>query len=290
MKKSNIIIFLVVIIFIASISFMFFKPSPVEVETAMVVKGIFKEELRADGFFRAKKRHTITAYGEGDIKRVDFKAGDLLKKNQVITEIYWDVKYEPVRSPIAGVITKIYRDSAGPIHRGEAILEVVDLDSLELVAELLTTDATRVKVGYQALASGWGEEKNIQAHVSKISKAGFTKISALGVEEEKTEVIMEPENLSAEDKTKLGHNFHTEVTITLATIESALKIPTGALLREGSQWAVYQVIKNKAVLRPIAISLRGNDEVVISSGLSEGDLVINYPGDSIKNGTLVKIK
>jgi HlyD family secretion protein len=204
--------------------------------------------------------------------------------------LYWDIKYVPVKSPIAGVITKVFRESAGPIHRGEPIIEVVDPSDLEIVSELLTTDAAKVKVGNLATATGWGDSKSIQARVSKISKAGFVKISALGVEEERTEVIMEPEKLSPEEKIKLGHTFHTLLSIQVASVGSALKIPSGALFRDGSDWAVYQVINNKAQLKHVTLSLRGNEEVVITQGLEEGDLVINYPGDLIKNGTTVKSK
>ncbi|MDD4974510.1 MAG: HlyD family efflux transporter periplasmic adaptor subunit [Bacteriovorax sp.] len=289
-KKIRLIISSGLIILLIAVAFIFFKPRAIEVEMVKVNRGVFTDEIHADGFFRAKNRYTVTAFGEGDIKRVDLKVGDILKKNQTITQLYWDVKYVPVRSPIAGVITKVFRESAGPIHRGEPIIEVVDSSDLEIVSELLTTDAAKVKVGNLAFATGWGDSKPIQAHVTKISKAGFIKISALGVEEERTEVIMEPEKLSLDEKTKLGHTFHTILSIQVATVDAALKIPAGALFRDGSAWAVYQVINGKAQLKHVTISLRGNEEAIIVGGLQEGDIVINYPGDLIKNGTSVKSK
>lgn len=289
-KRIKFIIPLGLALLVLALAYVFFKPRKIEVEASKVTKGEFIEEIVADGYFRAKDRYTVTAFADGDIKRVDLRVGDLLKKGERITELFWDVKYVPVRSPVAGVVTKIYRESAGPVHRGDAIVEVVDPRDLEIVAELLTTDATRVKVGDLAFATGWGDSKKIQSHVSKISKAGFIKISALGVEEERTEVIMEPEKLSAEDKKRLGHTFHTLLTIQVAKIDQALKIPSGALVRDGSEWAVYQVINGKAQLKHVALSLRGNEEAAISKGLNEGDVVINFPGDLIKDGTPVKIK
>jgi len=260
------------------------------VEAATVKRGEFIEEILADGFFRAKNRYTVTAFAEGDIKRVDLRAGDVLKKGQPITELFWDVRYVPVRSPINGVITKVFRESAGPVHRGDPIIEVVDPNDLEIVAELLTTDAARVKVGNLAIASGWGEGKTINTQVSKISKAGFVKISALGVEEERTEVIMYPEKQSISELGKLGHTFHTQLVIQVSQLDSVLKIPTGALIRDGSFWAVYKIENNKARLQHVTPSVRGNEEVVITGGLREGDTVINYPGDLVKDGVAVREK
>ncbi len=288
--KLKYIILIISLVLIFGGAYFILKPKVIEVEMAKVTKGSFSEEILADGFFRAKNRYTVTAFAEGDIKRVDLKVGDILKKNQTITELFWDVKYVPVKSPVAGVITKIYRESAGPIHRGEPIVEVVDPSELEIVSELLTTDAARVKVGNLAKATGWGDAKEIQATVTKISKAGFIKISALGVEEERTEVIMEPQKLSAELKKKLGHTFHTQLNIQVSKLDSALKIPAGAIVRQGSNWAVYQVINGVAHLKSVTLSLHGNEEAVITDGLNEGDVVINYPGDIIKEGTSVKGK
>ena len=288
-KKSIFIIFFLIVSISVVLSF-FLKPKAYEVEVAKVSRGTFVEEIFADGFFRAKKRYTVTAFADGDIKRVDFKAGDVLNKNQTITELYWDIGYKPVPSPLNGVVTKVFRESAGPIRRGDPIIELIDPTELEIVAELLTTDALRVKVGNSAYATGWGEGKSISAEVVKISKAGFNKISALGVEEERTEVIMEPKNLVAADKRKLGHMFHTQVAIQINKMNSVLKIPVGALMRTGSTWAVYVVKDGKAHLRPVTISLRGNEEVAIADGLKEDDAIINYPGDLVKDGSLVKAK
>lgn len=286
--KLKYIIAIVILVLILAGTFLVLRPKPIKVEMVKVLRGSFTEEILTDGYFRAKNRYTVTAFAEGDIKRIEFKVGDILKKNQTITELFWDVKYIPVKSPIAGVITRIFHESSGPIHRGEAIVEVVDTSELEIVAELLTTDAARLKIGSPAKATGWGGVKEIQATVTKISKAGFIKISALGVEEERTEVIMEPEELADELKKKLGNTFHTQLNIQVSKFDSALKIPTGAIVRKGSNWAVYQVIDGVAHLRPITLSLHGNEEVVIADGLKEGDVVINYPGDIIQEGDLVR--
>lgn len=285
--KLKYIIALIILVLILIATFLVLSPKKIEVETAKVLRGSFTEEILADGYFRAKKRYTVTAFAEGDIKRVDFKVGDILKKNQAITELFWDVKYVPVKSPISGVITKIFHESAGPIHRGEAIVEVVDPNDLEVVAELLTTDAAKIKMGSPAKATGYGDVKEIRATVSKISKAGFIKISALGVEEERTEIIMEPEKLPNEVKKKLGHTFHTQLSIQISKIDSVLKIPVGAIIRLGSGWAVYQVKSGVAHIKLITVLQYGNEEVAIAGGLNEGDVVINYPGDKIKDGTLV---
>lgn len=287
-KKLKIIALVFFAVFALAMYFIFVRNRPVMVEKAKVRKGAFIETIEADGFFRSKNKYTVTAFSDGDIKRVDLRVGDVLKKNQAITELYWDVKYVPVKAPINGVVTKIFRESAGPVHRGEAIIEMIDPDDLEIVAELLTTDAARLKVGNEAIIAGYGDQKKINARVIKISKAGFVKISALGVEEERTEVIMAPINLTRELRAQLGHTFHTQVLIQVAKHENVLIVPTGALVRDGSSWAVYLVMGNKARLKHITPSYRGNEEVVISEGVSENDVVINYPGDIIREGVTIK--
>lgn len=287
-KKIKWILIFFLLILAAGLYVLFIRTKAVSVQSAKVLRGHFVETIEADGYFRSKNKYTVTAFSDGDIKRIDWRVGDVLKKNQTITELFWDVKYVPVKAPVNGVITKIYHESAGPVRRGDPIIEMIVPTDLEIVVELLTTDATRVKEGDTAFASGYGDDKPIQARVTKISKAGFIKVSALGVEEERTEVLMAPERFSLSDKTRLGHTFHTQVSIQIAKHENVLKIPVGALLRDGSKWAVFKIVAGKAKLTHITPGVRGNEEVVVAEGLQENDLVINYPAELIKNGTPIK--
>ncbi|MEN9722968.1 MAG: hypothetical protein RJB38_954 [Pseudomonadota bacterium] len=283
----------------------FFFPQAVPVEVASVQRGLFRELMVSDGYFRSKERYPVSAFADGDIRRIRHRVGDSIKKGDLITELYWDLKWDPVLAPVSGVISKIYREAAGPIHRGETILEIVDPDHLEIVAELLTTDAVRVPIGASALIENWGGSAPLGARVVRVSRAGFNKISALGVEEERTEVILEPLELPSHVRERLGSSYHLDLTLVLAEYPDSLILPMGALFRDPSLkttesaggsdrasnsevWAVYRVVEGRAVLTPVRAGERSLTTVRIQEGLSEHERVVIFPSDRIRDGTRVQ--
>jgi HlyD family secretion protein len=273
---------------ISGLIYVVVAPRAIDADLTLVRRGKFQEVIKTDGKLRSKDRFIVSAFADGDIKRVDLKIGDPIKKGEKVTELYWDIKYEPVKSPITGVISKVFRESAGPIRRGEPIVEVVDPEKLEVVVDLLTTDAARVSPKNPVKITGWGGETAIQGEVVRVSKAGFTKPSALGVEEERTEVTVDLKNVKKGLLSKVGSNFHVDVEIIISSQEGALVVPIGAVFRSGSEWAVYQVLDDHARLKPIQIVRRGSDEVMIEKGLVEGDQIILYPSDLIKDGNRIR--
>lgn len=273
----------------AGLIYMIVVPRSVSVEAAKVKRSDFREIIKSDGVLRSKHRYTVPAFADGDIKRVDLKVGDSVKKGQAVTALYWDVKYDPVKSPITGVVSKVYRESAGPIRRGEPILEVVDPAQLEVMAELLTSDAVRVKLGNPATIEGWGGELPLSCEVVGVSKAGFIKQSALGVEEEKTEVTMNLKDVSKNILARLGNTFHVDVSIEISKHENALVIPVGALFRDGPLWAVYKITDERAIKVNVVPTARSSGESMIESGVNEGDLVVAFPGDLVKDGARVRM-
>lgn len=286
MRKYGIA--LIALSILAALIYLVAVPRAVSVETAAAKRGLFVETLNADGIFRSKQRFVVSAFAEGDMKRMNLKVGDPLKKGQLITELVWDVRYEPLKSPVTGVVSKVFRDTAGPVRRGEPIVEIIDPSSLEVMAELLTTDAAQVRPNMPVSVEGWGGSPAIEATVARVSKAGFTKQSALGVDEEKTEVVADPKNVPNDVLARVGSNFHVEVSIQLSKRENALKIPVGAIFRDGQKWAVYLIRAGRTKLTHVEIAARNNEEVAISGGLAEGDVVVVYPGDLVKENTRVK--
>lgn len=263
-------------------------PEPVEVDTAQVSSGDFIQEIRAEGYFRSKDIRVIAAFASGDvIERIKVKVGDPVKKGAALATLYWDRRLI-VRAPMDGIITKVFRDHTGPVNRGDPLVEMMDPTRLEVIAELLTTDAVKVKPGNRVLLTGWGGQETLLASVTRISKAGFIKPSALGVEEERTEVIVGFDELPPNVGEEIGSHFHTELRIQIQHIKDALKLPVGALVRQGEGWAVFQVMDNKAVLTPITIGPRNNDEVVVETGLTQGARAILYPGEDIHDQVRVK--
>jgi HlyD family secretion protein len=249
---------------------------------------VFESYLESDAIIRSKNRYIVPAFADGDIQRVDLQVGDLVKRGQAVARLNWDIRYQAVKAPISGVISKVFRESAGPIRRGEPILEIVDTQNLEMMAELLTTDATQVKKNDPFTITHWGGVEVLSGRISRVSQAGYTKISALGVEEEKTEVVGEFQNLPPHLYDRLGSNFHVDVRILLDRFENVLMIPSGAIFRVGSEWAVYRIENQRARMVQIRILHRNNEEVMVGEGLKEGDFVVNFPGDLLSDGIKVK--
>lgn len=274
-----------IIILVAS--YLVMKPKPVLVETALLQSGVFDETLAMDGKVRSRNKKTVYATAAGNLQALQLKLGDLVKKGQPITRLEWD-RTTSIQSPMDGVLTKIYRDSAGPIARGEPIFEVSDVDDLEVVSEILTPDAVRLQLGSEAKILNWGGEGELHAKISQVSKAGSVKVSALGVEEERTEVKLKFEAMPVQLKEKLGDNYHVDVVFLISREKQVLTVPLGALFKRGDSWAVYVVQDGRALAKDIQISKRNERQAVVVLGLSEGEEVLLFPGDKIRDGVSVK--
>ncbi len=287
-RRKALLLGLLLILALGLLGWLILKEETFDVDAAQVVRGDFIQDIRSEGYFRSKDIRIIAAFEAGDvIERISLKVGDRVKKGQALATLYWDRRLI-VRAPMDGIITKVFRDHTGPVNRGDPLVEMMDPTQLEVVTELLTTDAVKVKVGQKVRLTGWGGQETLWASVTRISKAGFVKPSALGVEEERTEVIAGFQELPSHATQDIGSHFHTELHIEIQHIKDTLKLPFGALVRQGTGWATFQIIDDKAVLTPITIGPRNNDEVVMETGLTEGTPVILYPGEDIHEGVRVK--
>ena len=193
-----------------------------------------------------------------------------------------------LRAPISGRVLRVIQESETIIQAGTPVLEIGDpSDDLEVVAELLSTDAVKVKAGDGVIIEKWGGSTSLEGVVERIEPWGFTKFSALGVEEQRVNVIIR--FLGEEsDRNALGHGYHTEVRIIIWQDDNALKVPANALFRSGETWSVFKVNKGKAQLVDVIIGESNGSEAVVESGLSENDEVILYPGNQIVDGARVK--
>lgn len=259
------------------------RPRALAVDTTTVTREFFEESLRAEGRTVARDRYTVVAFANGDLRRVTRRVGDEVKKGEPVARVLWDYEKE-IPSPSDGVVSKIHRPSAGPIHRGDPILDIVDPSRLEAQIDLLTTDAVRVRPGMAVRLEGWGGAP-LSARVVRISQAGFVKTSALGVEEERTSVFAGPEDPAA--FAALGDNFHVDATIVLSTQPAALTVPWGALFQKGDDWRVFRTAGGRAVETPVRLGPSNDRAVCVEEGLSEGDRVILYPSDAVRDGARV---
>jgi HlyD family secretion protein len=192
-----------------------------------------------------------------------------------------------VGSPADGVVLKRIRESESIVPAGDPLLEVGDPMRLEIVSDLLSTDAVRVKPGSRALIEQWGGDNTLDASVRRIEPAGFTKISALGVEEQRVNVILDfadPASACA----ALGDAYRVEVRIVVWEGRDVLKVPTSALFRDGQQWAVYRILQDRAQRTRVVVGHQTGQEAEIAAGLSADDRVIVHPGDTLKPGARVR--
>lgn len=194
----------------------------------------------------------------------------------------------PLRAPISGRILRVMQESETVLPAGTPILEIGDpLGDLEIVAELLSTDAVKVSPGDRVIIDKWGGEPPLEGSVEKIEPWGFTKYSALGVEEQRVNAVIQ--FVGAEDsRERLGHGFRVEVRIVIWESDDALIIPSSAAFRSGDGWAVFAVQHGRARLTPIETGQNNGILTQVLGGLEAGDKIILYPGNRVTEGARVK--
>jgi len=193
-----------------------------------------------------------------------------------------------VIAPVSGVVLKRQRESEMVVPVGEPLLEIGDPANLEIVADLLSTDAVRVPPGAPVLIEQWGGNHPLNARVRRIEPSGFRKISALGVEEQRVNVIIDLVDGAA--ARQLGDGYRVEVRVVIWRDDAALKAPIGALFRRGDQWAVFVVDTDVARLQTVQLGQRNDTEGQIAGGLAEGQTVVLHPPDTLQDGIRVKIR
>ena len=191
-----------------------------------------------------------------------------------------------VRAPVTGVVLKRVRESESIVPAGDRLIEIGDPANLEIVSDLLSTDAVRVKPGARALVDQWGGDKVLEARVRRVEPSGFTKVSALGVEEQRVNVILDFAD-AAQAFAALGDAYRVEIRIVAWDSVDVLKVPTSALFRQGETWAVYTVADGRARARRVTLGHRTGQEAEILDGLVAGTPVILHPGDTLADDTRV---
>lgn len=191
-----------------------------------------------------------------------------------------------LRAPATGAVLSVESQSARMVASGTLLLSVGRPGDLEIKVELLSTDAVRLSAGAKVYVERWGGAGDLEARVRVIEPAGFTKISALGIEEQRVRAVLDfvtPE----EERASLGHGFRVFLRIVEWRGEEVLRLPISALFREGDGWAVFAVEAGEAVLTPVNIGHRSTDVAEVLGGLAEGARVVLHPGDRVSHGVLV---
>jgi HlyD family secretion protein len=190
-----------------------------------------------------------------------------------------------VRAPATGRVLKINQESEAPVQAGAPLLQVGDPLDLEIVADLLSTDAVQITPGAPVRIDGWGGPP-IRARVTRVDPAGSLKVSALGIEEQRVRVTMDFLDLPEVWK-RLGHDFRVTVHVTVWNAENVLRVPVAALFRQGEDWAVFSVRDGRARVVKVQLGHRNSRTAEVLSGLSEGDRVVLHPSDRVMEGARV---
>lgn len=189
-------------------------------------------------------------------------------------------------SPVSGVVLRRIRESESVVPAGETLLEVGDPARIEVVTDYLSKDAVRMRPGQRVLIDRWGGDRPLLGRLRRVEPSGFTKISALGVEEQRVNVvidIVDPPAVWA----GLGDGFRVETRVIVWESEDELKAPTGALFRRDEDWAAFVVEGGRAALRTIEVGERNSRETQVLGGLEMGEQVVVYPSDSLNDGSPV---
>lgn len=194
-----------------------------------------------------------------------------------------------VTSPVGGTVFKIHRESEGVVNAGEPLMDIGNQEDLEVRVEVLSSDAVKIRPKTPVIFKRWGGESSLAGTVKIVEPAGFTKISSLGVEEQRVLVIVDI--TSPPDTWRvLGDGYRLDVHFIIWEGKDVLQVPASALFRHGSEWAVFVEESGRVRLRTVKVGQRNGLAAEIISGITEGEKVVAHPDDSVKDGGRIKAR
>lgn len=226
----------------------------------------------------ANVRAHLIGFGEDDFAAAD--AATAAKPHD-------DANAIPLVAPVSGRILRVMQKSETTLAAGTPILEIGDVaNDLEIVAELLSTDAVPVSVNDRVIIRNWGGAYPLAGVVERVEPWGFTKFSALGVEEQRVNVIIKFTD-PLERRNSLGHGYRVETQIVVWEADDALVVPASALFRDGEAWSVFRVHEDRVQLTPVEVGRNNGVQAQLLAGLEAGDQVVLYPGPGLVDGARV---
>lgn len=242
----------------------------------------------AEALLRSRSSELQTAQFAVDIARFELKQAEAaLIRAKPRSETSADDWQFDVLSPITGKVLRVFQESAATLSMGTQLVEVGDPTDLEMEIDVLSQDAVRIPKDAKVYVEHWGGEQPLVGRVDLVEPAGFTKISALGVEEQRVNVIASFSVPPAERAT-LGDGFRVDARIALWEGESVLQAPASALFRYGDGWAVFaRDARGRVHRRAVVVGHRNSQAAEIESGLEAGEKVVMHPGDNLTDGSLV---
>jgi HlyD family secretion protein len=191
------------------------------------------------------------------------------------------------RSPVSGTVLKLHRQSAGIVNSGEPLLDIGDPRKLEVKVDVLSADAVKLHPGTRVVFERWGGDKDLEGRVRVVEPAGFTKVSSLGVEEQRVNVLVDLTSPFDIWK-RLGDGYRLDATFIVWESPDVLQVPASSLFRKGDGWALFVVDKGRAKMTSVEVGKRNGLAAEIVKGVSEGTVVVTNPDDNVKDGGRVK--
>jgi HlyD family secretion protein len=191
-----------------------------------------------------------------------------------------------LRAPVAGRVLRVIEKSERVVPAGAPLLTLGDPKQLEIVADVLSTDAVKIQPGMPVLLEGWGGDHPIRARVRLVEPGGFTKVSALGIEEKRVNVISD----FVDPLGPLGDGYRVETRTVIWSAEKVLKVPQSALFRQGQSWSVFVIEDARAKRREVEIDQRNESEAQVLRGLANGEEVILHPSNQVSDGVRIRTR
>ena len=194
-----------------------------------------------------------------------------------------------VRAPVSGKVLSLHRESEGVVNSGDPLLDIGNPSGLEVRVEVLSADAVKIKKGMPVLFERWGGDKPLEGRVQTVEPSGFTKISSLGVEEQRVNVIVDFTS-PAGTWPRLGDGYRLDAGFIIWESKDILQVPASALFRFGEGWAVFTVENKRAHQRPVEVGHHNGLAAEIVSGIMEGEVIILHPDDAIHDNSRVRTR
>lgn len=224
-----------------------------------------------------------------DLRRHEFEQAQALRLQPGESALRRNPCCIELRAPESGRVLRLGIESEQVVQPGQLLLEIGNTEDLEIAVDLVSRDALRVVEGGSARIENWGGNGPLAARVARIEPSGFTKVSALGIEEQRVKVVLDL--LEPRDRfQRLGHGFRVIVRISVWRGEDVIAIPIGGLFRHGNRWATYVVEQGHARLRVLEIGERNLREAQILSGLVPGEQIVLHPSDRLADGARIDLR
>jgi HlyD family secretion protein len=257
----------------------------------LVEKGIISREIfhRAENEAKTSAAARRSADFNVEVANYDLEAARTTLQYSAAIASDAPAERVPVRSPIDGRILKIQHECEGAVRTGDPLLEVGDPSALEVEVDVLSADAVKIKPGMHILFDRWGGEQPLQGRVRNVEPVGFTRISALGVEEQRVLVISDFTSPRKQWQ-RLGDGYRVEAQFILWQEDDVLQVPASSLFRFQQGWAVFIADGNRAIRREIELGQRNGLHAQILAGVEAGEMVIIHPSDAVEDGRRIKLR